>query len=161
LNCGEPFEIERARLGRAKYCSLKCKDEYWSTTLSKTPENIERLRNHGIKTKKEQNNKFTKPERIVLEFLQKKEILFLPQFPMYDMFVVDFFLPDQNLVIEVLGDYWHGNPIKYKVPNDMQKKHQDRDSFKEKTLLEKGHKVLMIWETDIYKNIEDALNVLN
>ena len=163
LNCGKEFERPAYQENRAKYCSKKCKDEYWSKVLSKTKEHRERLILQGIKAKKTQKNKFTKPEKIVYDYLNKNGIECIPQYPMYNMFVVDFFIPSLNIVIEVLGDYWHGNPSKYSFAelSETQLKHQKKDKIKKDFLLSKGHNVYMIWENDIYKNLDETMNFLS
>lgn len=50
----------------------------------------------------------------------------------------DIFIPSKNLVIECDGDYWH----KYPTGNDI-------DHVRTKELLEKGFKVLRLWEHEI------------
>ena len=54
----------------------------------------------------------------------------------------DFFIPSLNLVVETDGDYWH----KYPVGNDI-------DHIRTKELIEKGFKVLRLWEFEI-KNMK-------
>lgn len=162
LNCNEIFVRPASQEGRAKYCSKACKDQHWSNVLSKTPENQERLKKQGANSLIKGKNKFTKPEMIILAFLESNSIYFIPQHPMYDRFVVDFYLPDYNIVIEVLGDYWHGNPIKikYNKLTEKQIKNKEKDIFKENFLREKGHTVHMIWENDIYKNFRYVESIL-
>lgn len=55
-------------------------------------------------------------------------------------FPCDFFLPKFNLVIECDGDYWH----KYPVGKDI-------DHIRTKEMVEKGFKVLRLWENQINK----------
>ena len=50
----------------------------------------------------------------------------------------DILIPSMNMVIEVDGDYWH----KYPIGNDI-------DKIRTKELIEKGFKVLRLWEIDI------------
>ena len=50
----------------------------------------------------------------------------------------DILIPSMNLVIECDGDYWH----KYPVGNDI-------DHIRTKELIEKGFKVLRLWEFEI------------
>jgi very-short-patch-repair endonuclease len=52
----------------------------------------------------------------------------------------DFFIPSMNLVIECDGDYWH----KYPTGNDI-------DHIRTSELIEKGFKVLRLWEFEIKK----------
>ena len=70
---------------------------------------------------------------------------------------VDGFDPDTNTAYEFLGDYWHGNPNKFK-PNDINKR--VKKSFKELydntmnkiDLMKKhGYNVVYIWEQDFDK----------
>jgi len=50
----------------------------------------------------------------------------------------DILIPSMNLVIECDGDYWHKYPIGL-----------DKDHIRTKELLEKGFKVLRLWECEI------------
>ncbi|MCH7851111.1 MAG: DUF559 domain-containing protein [Nanoarchaeota archaeon] len=52
----------------------------------------------------------------------------------------DILIPSMNLVIECDGDYWHKYPIGL-----------ERDHIRTKELIEKGFKVLRLWERDIKK----------
>jgi G:T-mismatch repair DNA endonuclease (very short patch repair protein) len=68
----------------------------------------------------------------------------------------DIFLPIQNnifqkTIIECDGDYWHGNPLLYKEEelNEKQKQQKERDIIRTKELIEKGYKVLRLWENKI------------
>lgn len=67
---------------------------------------------------------------------------------------VDAYVPDTNTIYEFLGDYWHGNPIKY----DPNMKHPvSKKTFGElyletrsriKTLQEAGYNLVYIWESE-------------
>lgn len=50
----------------------------------------------------------------------------------------DILIPSLNLIIECDGDYWHDYPIGKEI-----------DSIRTKELIEKGFKVLRLWEKDI------------
>ncbi|WP_144509986.1 hypothetical protein [Bacillus sp. FJAT-22090] len=76
----------------------------------------------------------------------------------FKYYVLDFYSENSNLAIEVMGDYWHGSPLKYDnydSLHDIQKKDIKRDKSK-KTYLDKYHniKVLYLWEYDINNNID-------
>lgn len=69
----------------------------------------------------------------------------------------DFLLPDQKIIIEVNGDFWHANPTKYK-PNDLlpfpgkavvAKNLWKKDYLKRKLANEHGYYVVYVWESDI------------
>ena len=68
----------------------------------------------------------------------------------------DIFIPVQNgipqkTIIECDGDYWHGNILKYQILNEWQSKQVEEDKIRTKELLEKGFKVLRLWENEINK----------
>ena len=54
----------------------------------------------------------------------------------------DIFIPSMNLVIECDGNYWHSYPIGREI-----------DNIRTKELIEKGFKVLRLWEIEI-KNMD-------
>lgn len=80
----------------------------------------------------------------------------------------DFKIKDSNILIEVHGDFWHANPIKYKA-NDIlnhpkhlisAKELWEKDNKKLKLANSHGYEVIYIWETDIKndKHIEILFN---
>ena len=67
----------------------------------------------------------------------------------------DMFIPSMNLVIECDGDFFHMNPNKFS-PNDKifkkgitAKERWNLDENRTKELIEKGFKVLRLWEYEI------------
>ena len=68
-----------------------------------------------------------------------------------------------NKIIEVYGDYWHGNPIKYKATdiNKHLKMTVEKIWEKNKNRIDHiesfGYKVLILWEYDIYNNYEKVV----
>ena len=61
----------------------------------------------------------------------------------------DIFIPSLNTILECDGDYWHGNPEKFPKPNEMQEKQIEEDNIRTKELLERGYRVIRIWEYEI------------
>ncbi|KKN13988.1 hypothetical protein LCGC14_1000650 [marine sediment metagenome] len=73
----------------------------------------------------------------------------------------DILVPSMNLVVEVDGDWWHGNPIKFPSPNKMQMEQIEEDKIRTKELIEKGFKVLRLWEFEIKAmKLNDFKNIL-
>lgn len=76
-------------------------------------------------------------------------------------YIVDGFNPKTNTIYEYLGDYWHGNPSKYKsnVLNKVTGKtmgelyNQTMDRIK--VLKESGYNVIYIWENDYMASIKE------
>jgi very-short-patch-repair endonuclease len=97
---------------------------------------LKKTRENFLKRKKE-----TKPERLFREILEEKKIKFEPQKEV-GKYVCDFLL-DGKKIIEINGDYWHGNPKKYKEENlnKIQKNNINRDVNKKIFLQKEGFAV--------------------
>lgn len=66
-------------------------------------------------------------------------------------FIVDFYLPEYQLVVECNGDYWHSLPER-----------KERDQKLEEYVLSKGKDILWLWEHEIndeWFDISDYLEV--
>src|SRR5690606_2887028 len=73
----------------------------------------------------------------------------------------DFYLPDYNILIEVDGDFWHCNPLKYSEPKfPSQVKNLERDKQKNEWASQNNIKLLRFWENDINNNITKVKQVL-
>jgi G:T-mismatch repair DNA endonuclease (very short patch repair protein) len=70
----------------------------------------------------------------------------------------DAHIKDTNILLEINGDYWHGNPDIYKETDIIKFRSGlipvtslwERDSIKKKLAEEKGFKIIYFWEKDIY-----------
>lgn len=84
--------------------------------------------------------KDTKIEIKIQNFLKKLGIEFFTHkyIKIEHGYQCDILIPSMNLVIECDGDYWH----KYPIGNDI-------DHIRTKELIEKGFKVLRLWEFEI------------
>lgn len=95
------------------------------------------------------NKSNTIPEIKFRNFLNKNKINYKFQYKI-DRYLVDFYLPDLNLVYEVYGDYWHTNPKFYDEPKTkVQKFNKIRDKLKINYLKRKGYNIKIIWEDEI------------
>jgi len=74
----------------------------------------------------------------------------------------DFYLPKFNIIIEVDGDFWHSNPMKYKDGpiSKCQIKNYDRDKVKNQWAKDNGYKMLRFWEYDINNNRQQVIQTL-
>lgn len=81
----------------------------------------------------------------------------------YKYYSVDIYLPQYNLIIEIMGDYFHGNPLKYskKKLNKMQLKNIRKDKAKH-TYIKRyyGIEILYLWESDINNDINKCKNII-
>ena len=105
--------------------------------------------------------KDTKPE------LKMEEILIFLHIPYEKQFrvgnhVVDFHLLNTNRLIEVDGDYWHGNLRMFQKLNKIQKESKQRDKRVNKLAKENNYILLRFWESNILNNTEEVkIELLN
>jgi very-short-patch-repair endonuclease len=74
----------------------------------------------------------------------------------------DFYLPKYNILIEVDGDFYHCNPIKYPGGSicKTQEKNLKRDQQKNQWAKDNGFKLLRFWENDIKNNPQQIIETL-
>jgi G:T-mismatch repair DNA endonuclease (very short patch repair protein) len=75
-------------------------------------------------------------------------------------YVCDFSL-DNKIILEVQGDYWHGNPLKYDKLDQIQIKNVKRDIRKNKFLNQLGYRIIYLWEYDIKRDFEKCKKIIN
>lgn len=141
-NCYEKYEVTRHREDSSKTCSRKCYFEY-------------HFKSGNGKTSG------TKPERMVESYLKENNIEYISQHFMYDKFIVDFYLPKYNMVLEVNGDFWHCNPKIYGdgliEPRELQIRQSNKDKSRKAYLEKCGHNFRVAWEMDIYEDVNSLL----
>lgn len=115
----------------------------------------------------------SKPEQIVADWLMKNNIKYKHSFFLFNeetkySHQYDFYIYNTSFLIEVQGDYWHGNPKFYnkngddnhKKLNESQIKKIKTDLLKNKLAKKYGYSILYIWEDDIINNRFDNLQQL-
>lgn len=122
--CDTYFFIKKYKLvnNQKHFCSKECRQVWYSTVWSQADEWKEESRTRAVKML--HNNKMgtlTKPQIIVNNLLDLSNIMYTNEEP-FVYYSIDNYLTDYNLVIEVMGDYWHGNPLKFDKLNDLQQK---------------------------------------
>jgi very-short-patch-repair endonuclease len=108
-----------------------------------------------------QNNpgpfKDTKPELKMKEILNELNISFKHQFRVEGInHNFDFHIPNTNILIEVDGDYFHGNSKKFSKLNWRQEKIRQKDKENEELATKFGFILLRFWEDDIINNTEEV-----
>jgi len=102
-------------------------------------------------------NKQTKPQIIINNILNKNNINYINE-KTFGYYSVDNYLQDYNLIIEVMGDYFHANPLiypNYSSLNEIQIKDIVRDKRKHTYILKYFNiEILYIWENDIKTNTD-------
>jgi G:T-mismatch repair DNA endonuclease (very short patch repair protein) len=82
--------------------------------------------------------------------------------------IVDILIESSKVVVEINGDYWHGNPKKYSKNSVIKKwrgdvlvsKIWELDRIRNTQIRSFGYKVIVLWENDIKNNIKKVENKL-
>lgn len=141
--CGKRYSVHNCEKERSRYCSRSC---LALGKLVNGPGHFDTL-----------------PERLTAIKLKELGISFISQYPI-DKMKVDFYLPGTNTVLEVYGDYWHGNPSKYPTRSMLSKIQIDninRDRKRKHYLKENGYSFVYIWEEQIKNNPDILLDLLS
>jgi very-short-patch-repair endonuclease len=110
-----------------------------------TPEAVRKIFSH---------RKMNKLERLVADELDKANISYYFQYFIVENSICksyDFKIKGKPIIIEVDGDFWHGNPNKsnhYEKVNEV----RENDKIKTDIALRKGIQVIRLWESDIKKD---------
>lgn len=110
----------------------------------------------------------TKPERQIKEELlkrgHKEGIDFIHQYKFMNKFMCDFCFPQQKVIVEVYGDFWHANPKKYPEGSPLHQ-HQIKgkriDKSKEAYITKVDNiswTYLVLWESDIKEDVVKCVN---
>jgi len=89
------------------------------------------------------NNQRTDIERLMSAALGNAGIRFQEQVPMYDKWLVDFLIPEQKVIIECDGTYWHDRPDA-----------KARDKGKDRYLTKCGYRVFRFTDKQIYADVD-------
>ncbi len=98
--------------------------------------------------------KDTSIEVKIQNFLKQLGIEFVTHFYIKEIehkYRCDIFILSKKLIIECDGDYWHANPQFYseEILNEKQRWKREMDELRTKELIEKGFKILRLWENEI------------
>jgi len=142
--CGKTFKADNNHRPIQVYHSRHCA----SRNVNRKPPKPKKKKSYLI------IDKLTGPERKYYNQLIEENIDFEIQYKI-KRYKVDFYIPKENKVIEVYGDYWHCNPKKYDPDyyNSSLEKTARKTWEYDKKRLEKiqslGYEVEVIWESDI------------
>lgn len=156
--CGKKFYIKPSKLANQMntFCSKKCRQEWYAKYWSQRDEWRDKNRKKILKAFQEgkMSNINTVPQVIANDILDRLDIPYLNEKP-FVYYTVDNYLYEHNLIIEVMGDYWHVNPLIFsnKKLTEVQRKRIPKDKAKHKYLAKYyGIECLYLWEHDLEKN---------
>lgn len=160
--CNKKIYVKQYKLNKDSnlFCSTKCRQEWFAKVYSQDEDSKNMWRNTILNTLS--NNKISttnsKPQQIIDEILKNNNILYEREYSI-KYYCIDNYLFEHKLMIEVMGDFWHCNPIKYDRKSDdlykIQKDNIRRDNAKH-TYVKKYYdiEILYLWENDIINNID-------
>ena len=130
--CNVEFFVKKYKIenNQKHFCSNECRRAWYSNVWSQSDEWKEKSRIRAVKML--QNNRIdtlTKPRMIVNKLLDDNCIKYENEEP-FVYYSIDNYLIDHHLAVEVMGDYWHGNPLKFDKLNELQIKNIRRDKAK-------------------------------
>ena len=97
----------------------------------------------------------------VEQLLQKNNIEYIKQYRVpTGKYFYDFYLPNQNVLLECNGDFWHTNPKFHKAESIVyrgvtSKEIWERDQAKAKFAMDNNYKIVTIWESDFNKKYKE------
>lgn len=143
-HCGREFK-KKAR-SNAMFCSPACRlsSEY----------NMQQL---AAMRKKQAGKKPTKLELLGYSILDEIGLEYEKQY-IFDRFVADAYVKELNLIVQFDGDYWHGNTSKFPTLSEFQMKQTERDRRADAKARDLGHRVIRLWESDVYKDQQAVKN---
>ena len=168
--CGKEIQVLESKLNKQNnvFCSRECLGKWRSENLSGENSPLygktssywtEETRKEKAKIQIEQliNSDFsfrkTKPQLIVDDILNRKEIDFEEEYNC-KYYLVDNYLKESNLMIEVQGNFFHCNPT-MNINNSRRNKILHKDKSKHTYIKNKyGIEILYLWEYDINNRLE-------
>lgn len=156
--CGTEHYVKQYKFEKQEnfFCSEKCRQDWYADVYSQSDEWREECRTRIVKMLEDGvfSHTNSKPQQLVDSILDKNKIKYERE-KSIKYYCVDNFL-ENNLIIEVQGDYWHCNPLKFssiisqtqydRIPKDKAKHTYTKNKF--------GTEILYIWESDTYNNLE-------
>lgn len=139
------------------FCDETCRRNWYSNVFSQNKDWKEESRKRAtniLSDKLIDTN--TKPQNIINNLLDSMNIKYNNE-ENFVYYSIDNYLYECNLIIEVMGDFWHCNPQKYTLDTmrEIQKKRVPKDKAKHTYILNNyGVEILYLWESDIYNNID-------
>lgn len=159
-NCGEPVKVMpcEEKLFKHHFCCNQCRMDWYSNVFSQNEEWKKTSQKRAITMIQQGsfNHTNTKPQMIINELLTKMKIDYVNE-KEFDFYAVDNYLPKVNLIIEVMGDYWHSSPIRFNYTelSKLQKTRITKDRTKHHHIAKSYHiEILYLWENDIINHLD-------
>ncbi len=130
----------------------------WNKDMKMSTDFRKKMSDNAINRMRRGDFKFTKtiPHKVVCSILDRIDVIYETEHN-YRGKLFDIFVPSHQLLIEVDGDYWHCNPIRYPSGpiNKIQQAQIKKDEYKNLLCSNTNMKLIRFWEYDILHNEKD------
>jgi endogenous inhibitor of DNA gyrase (YacG/DUF329 family) len=156
--CGNKFyeKLYKTKNGQHNFCSNECRRTWYANVFSQDENWKEESRKRAVKIlENKEVDTNTRPQKIINDLLDNMNISYINE-KGFKYYAVDNYLDEHDLIIEVMGDFWHCNPLKYNNNNmaDIHKKRIPKDKAKHTYFINNHNiEILYLWEDDIYNNL--------
>lgn len=117
---------------------------------SLNPLNPFKKKKYVEKQAKKMSKKMTWPEREFVKLMRELKVKFEPQ-KVVGSKIYDFFIPSKNLLVEIDGNYFHGDEDIYEELSPMQKRNKKNDEYKNVLAKGLGYQIERVWESELKK----------
>lgn len=156
-----PFKYKAIQNGARHFCSKECKQEWFAKDWSQQEEWKIESRERAVRTLSKQEKTMTSPQVVVNNLLDQMCVDYVNEYNCKYV-SIDSYLIDYNLMIEVMGTYWHTDHRFYDEINyQMQVDRIKNDKIKNK-YIKNNHAIdiLYLWEFDC-NNVELIRQLIN
>lgn len=163
--CGKTFNKHtcKIRSGKHNFCCVPCSRKWYSTVFSQSSEWRDESRKRAVKILEDGliPSSLSSAQVAVNNLLQEYSIEYQNEYNC-KYFAIDNYLPQYNLMIEVMGDFWHTNPIKYSVIKYKNQASSIKRDKAKRTYIKNqyGINILYLWEDDINKRADLCLALI-
>lgn len=152
--CGKPKTVSPHRKEEARFCSAQCRKDWHREVFSQSPEWKEERSLFAVKSLEAGNvSKVNTGCQIIINNILDELKINYQNEKGFVYFCVDNYLIDSNLIIEVMGTYWHCDSRFYPtIRYEHQKNRIKMDKIKKNTIMNQHNiNILYLWEDDINK----------
>lgn len=162
--CGTPHYVKPYKFNEQEnfFCSNDCRRAWYAEVYSQREEWREESRQRILKQL--QSGCFdtdTIPQKIVNDILDELLVNNDREKP-FEYYAVDNYLLNYGLIIEVQGDYWHANPLRYTSSlTEAQYRRINRDKAKHSYFKKQYNiEILYLWESDLIKRRDVCVELI-
>lgn len=158
-HCNKPIFVKQSKLhnGQHYFCSVSCRQIWFSEVWSQSPDWKELSRKRATKLLSKNCFKTnTAPQIVLNNLLDDMNIQYINEYQC-TYYSIDNYLPEYQVMIEVMGDFWHAHPLKYNESNyrEIQLKRIPKDKSKHTYIKNQyGIEILYLWESDLNNHID-------